>query len=256
MASETMASDPPPVGPSYDVKLWVPPVFPAELSKLDEKEMQGLAIQSTYCLVGRKRPRCRPPADPRRAVTDVQVLDFVFSYRRSQGAAARASWTPVLQWKPLEGGWKKTYRTSKPEAKELKHKALLGRLGAQQEFRVGSQAWRHEPAVAHIIEKERQLAKQRRKAQRIRLREEHTEESSSDFSSDSASTGGSGQDIRKVQRVILTIPKSYQSHTKIINKSTWAIPPPEGQKITVQIWGNQPRLQALQVFRNIHFLFF
>ena len=53
-ARETMSVDPPPLGSEYEVKLWVPPDFPGEVCRLDEKEISGLAIQSTYYLVGRK----------------------------------------------------------------------------------------------------------------------------------------------------------------------------------------------------------
>ena len=94
-----------------------------------------------------------------------------------------------------EGMWTQTCRKSKPESKELKHTTLLGRLHAQKDFRRGHRAWRHEPGVAKIVEEERRRAKARRKAQRIRLREDVLRadlDSSSDFSPDSSSASSVG----------------------------------------------------------------
>jgi hypothetical protein len=161
----TMDKDPPPKGPKYTAIAFDPPPKPKLVVELDCDEVK---VESTYCL--RAVASGRPVGKVELHCGDITLQDWMFSDRVGRCAMPEklSTYQRTKERAVKDLPWRKSYRKTQPEKAKPKHETLQRRLVAQQQFKEGGRAHRHEGVVGKLVTEALRLARQRAKMKRIR----------------------------------------------------------------------------------------
>ena len=178
-AEETIALDPPPHGPSYYIRDFVPQKQNV-CRKLDNTGT-GFQIEYSYCVLFE------------RAADRIRGWNFWYSDRCHDRRLGESIGQVVCSESPASEDWRMSYRTSKPEKTPLNVSLLNRRREKQEAFMRGTDfaaCSRRDSFVQALVRREKQAASskakyvRRKRALAVNLREAAN---SSDSDSDSSS---------------------------------------------------------------------
>ena len=178
-AKETMSLDPPPSGPSYYIRDYVPDKK-AVCSKLDASGTD-LQIEYTYCIQLERRPDGQ-----------VRGLNFCFSDRSHDPNLGQSFGLAACVESPATAEWWISYRKEAPEKTPLNVTLLSRRLAKQEMFMRGTQyaaCSRRDTFLQALVRREQQAASSKSKYTRRKrvLAVNIAEASGSDSDSSSSS---------------------------------------------------------------------
>ena len=177
-AATTMRLDPPPHGPSYKIKVFVPEPK-SECKKLDVSGT-GLQIEYTYCV-----------QFDRASGGHVRVWNYWFSDRAASGKGGDLVGRAKALKSKVTDEWRVSYRAAMPERSPLNIALLQRRKEKQQAFADLTRVSRRDPFLVALRKREKRQEHQKRKYQRQkRVLAVNLEEASASSGSDDSSDSG------------------------------------------------------------------
>ena len=177
-ARETMLSDPPPVGPQYEIAHFHPSK-PKTFLYLDAASMD-LKIDYTYCLGFFRSTVSHVPA---------RLVNYIYSDRIALVDGGQNLGKAIVVDRVCQDvHWRVSYRKDEPEKEALPEALLQRRFQAQKHVKIGITG-RRQSEIQKLLADEKQRAKRSQKARRERLAFKSDDSSSSaSDSSDSSSS--------------------------------------------------------------------